>query len=68
MRLTYDEAADAAYVYLVPEIRPGEVHQTRVSGIRLDQAAINVDFDADGRILGIELLGASRLLRRESLP
>lgn len=68
MRLTYDEKADAAYVYLVPTIDRGEVHQTRHSMVPLDQAGINLDFDADGRLLGIEILGASRVLRRETLP
>jgi uncharacterized protein YuzE len=29
--------------------------------------AVNLDFDSQGQLLGIEILGASRLLRPESL-
>jgi hypothetical protein len=36
--------------------------------ISLDNAALTVDFDADGRrVLGIEVLGASRVLRPETI-
>ena len=67
MRSTYDSVANAAYVYLVDSVKPGEVAYSRHANIALDQAAITVDFDTDGRVLGIELLGADRLLRSESI-
>lgn len=63
MRLTYDPEANAAYVYLVDEINRGEVARSAVSGIELEEAAIVVDFDDQGQILGIELLNARQLLR-----
>ncbi len=59
VRVTYDGLADAAYVYLVA-IGPGEV-ATTVAG-EGDAASVNLDFDRDGRLLGIEVLGASRWL------
>ncbi|MEQ4209777.1 DUF2283 domain-containing protein [Actinopolymorpha sp. B9G3] len=67
MRVTYDAEADATYVYLVDEIARGEVANSRVADIPLENAALTVDFDANGRVLGIELLGASRILRPETI-
>lgn len=68
MRITYDGDADAAYVYLVDRIEAGEVARTCVAG--RDSSAldsINLDFDAHGRLLGIEVLGAGRILRDATL-
>lgn len=67
VRLTHDAEADAAYVYLVDEINRGEVASSRVADIPMDGAALTVDFDADGRVIGIEVLGASRVLRPETI-
>ncbi len=67
MRLTYDAAADAAYVYLVDSIVPGGVAHTAASMLDLDQAFIAFDFDSRGKLLGIEILGASRVLTGETL-
>jgi len=64
---TYDRRADAAYLYLSDGIRDGEVAKT----VPVDPAAIggmiNLDFDEGGRLLGIEVIGASRRLPRELL-
>jgi uncharacterized protein YuzE len=62
MKITYDADADAAYVYLVDSIPTGGVAQTRSAMLELDRAFIAFDFDADGKILGLEILGASRIL------
>lgn len=67
MRLTHDSEADAAYVYLVDEIARGDVATTRVPNLPMENAALTVDFDASGRLLGIEVLGASRVLRPETI-
>lgn len=67
MRLTYDADADAAYVYLVDTIGGGEVARTVASMLDLDQAFISFDFDAGGKVLGVEILGASRVLAAETL-
>ncbi|MEO9325363.1 DUF2283 domain-containing protein [Nocardioides sp. C4-1] len=67
VRITYDSVANAAYVYLTDSIAPGQVATTQDADIRLDMASINVDFDADGRVLGIEVLGADRILRPETV-
>ncbi|OUE24170.1 DUF2283 domain-containing protein [Clavibacter michiganensis] len=63
MRVTYDAAADAAYVELADPIAPGEVasqiHSLVTPG---DRGEVALDFDADGRLLGIEVLHASAVL------
>jgi uncharacterized protein YuzE len=65
--LTYDADADAAYVYLVDSIAPDGIAETRSSMLDLDRAFIAFDFDSDGKVLGIEILGASRVLPQETL-
>ena len=62
LRVTYDRYVDASYVYLVPGALPG--HPVRqvpaVDGV-------SFDLDASGRIVGIEVLDATRLLRPETI-
>lgn len=69
VEVTYDPEADAAYVYLQARDGNRKVATNRLCKIELDMemAAITVDFDAEGRIAGFELLGASRLLPRALL-
>lgn len=68
MRITYDRDADAAYIYLVDEIVIGGVARTVPVEALAAEAMINLDFDADGRLLGIEVLDASRKLPASLLP
>lgn len=63
MKLDYDSEADAAYLWLdetgieVANTVPGE-----------DEAeGINLDFSADGKLLGIEILDASMRMPPEAL-
>jgi len=57
MRVTYDGTGDSAYVYLVP-IGPGEaVEQRTVEGPR---GTIILDFNKEGRLLGIEVFEGAR--------
>jgi uncharacterized protein YuzE len=65
--MTHDSEANAAYIYLVEEIDRGEVARSCVADIALDNAAITIDFDAEGRVFGIEVLGASQALRAETI-
>ncbi|AJW77892.1 DUF2283 domain-containing protein [Clavibacter michiganensis] len=63
MRVTYDAAADAAYIELTGPIAAGgvasQIHSLITPGGRGEVA---LDFDADGRLLGIEVLHASAVL------
>jgi uncharacterized protein YuzE len=56
MKIEFDKDADAVYIYF-KEIKEGEVAQT----ISLNDS-INVDLDAEGRTIGIEILNASKNL------
>jgi uncharacterized protein YuzE len=61
MRTTFDPAADAAYFYLVADVAPGAaVEQVVVS--RDGKGDVVLDFDVDGHLLGVEVIGASGLL------
>ena len=73
MRITYDPKADAAYIYLVEQIQPDGVAQTYPCDPREVKGQINLDFDSEGRLLGIEVLDASaklpeNLLKGAPLP
>jgi uncharacterized protein YuzE len=66
VRTTFDPAADAAYFHLVAEVPPGAaVEQVVVS--RDAKGDVVLDFDADGRLLGVEVIGAGALLDRTIL-
>lgn len=56
VRITYDPRADAAYIYLARSIEPGEA--CRTVPVSSD---INLDFDKDGHLIGIELLSGALL-------
>lgn len=62
-KLTYDREVDAAYIYIA-DIAPGEVANTVTyddmpTSVHGD---VNLDFDRNGKLLGIEILGASKIL------
>ena len=67
LRTTYDPVANAAYVYFTPATAPRTVSRSAVVDLDFDQAALIADLDSAGRIVGLELLGVSRLLPASSL-
>lgn len=67
VRITYDPKVDAAYIYLVDEIPAGGVAMTCPCDPRQVRGEINLDFDSGGRLLGIEVLDASKTLSPELL-
>lgn len=67
MRIEYDPRVDAAYIYLVEEILAGGVALTYPCDPLQVNGEINLDFDADGRLIGVEVLDASRFLPKELL-
>jgi uncharacterized protein YuzE len=66
MNVKYDAQADAAYIQLVDEIGAGGVAKTYPCD-PTEVGMINLDFDREGRLLGIEVLGASKVLPLELL-
>ena len=57
LRATFDPAADAAYVYLLPAdaVEPSVARTVAVD------AAINLDFDDEDRLIGVEILSSAAL-------
>ncbi len=67
MHFTYDAAANAAYLSLVENVDAGEsVSQVVVEDPRL-RGEIILDLDKAGFLLGVEVLGATDLLRSDTL-
>jgi uncharacterized protein YuzE len=67
VRVSFDPEADAAYVWLREGSERGRVARTAFCDIELHNAAINVDFDDQGRVVGFEILGARQLLPQSLL-
>jgi uncharacterized protein YuzE len=67
VRITYDESVNAAYAYLADEIPPGGVKHVYPCDPLAVNGMINLDFDIEGRLVGIEVLGASVLLAAEAI-
>lgn len=62
MRLEYDREVDAAYLYVRDAIASGEVaHTVPLDPSEID-GEINLDFDRDGKLVGVEIQAASRFL------
>jgi len=61
-RVTYDAKANAAYFYLTdPQKERKVARMYPCDPIEVD-GMINLDFDADGRMIGVEVLAASTKL------
>lgn len=59
MNIRLDRTADAALIDLADG--HGEV-RTKMCGVTFDRAAVILRLDKDDRLVGFEILGASRLL------
>lgn len=62
MKFEYDKEADAAYVYLVYPIKAGQAK----TNLEIKENII-LDFDSKGKLLGVEILNASKVLNRKTL-
>jgi uncharacterized protein YuzE len=60
MRVEYDPETDQAYIYL-REIEAGGVAETVPGWPDSPISGINLDFDHEGRLVGIEVDGAASL-------
>ncbi|BEL05666.1 hypothetical protein Q0Z83_038570 [Actinoplanes sichuanensis] len=66
MRMSYDSEANAAYLTIEQKILDGSAIENVVVE-RPGQGDIVLDFDADGRLLGVEVIGARELLSADVL-
>jgi uncharacterized protein YuzE len=57
MRMTYDPAADAMYLYLTE----GAPEGSKVARTVEVAAGLMLDYDSNGRVIGIEMLSVSQL-------
>lgn len=62
LQVTYSERVDAAYVYLAKPY-PGMAKRT----VQVPGLDINIDLDADGRVLGLEFLRAGKTMPADLL-
>jgi len=62
MKISYDKEVDAAYIYLKHSIEKGEAKKT----IELNNNII-LDFDKNKKLIGIEVLSASKILGKKVL-
>ena len=62
MKITYDKEADAAYIYLEFPVKDGAAKKT----VKFNDNII-LDFDKKGKLLGIEILDASRVMNKKVL-
>lgn len=57
LKVTYDEAADAVYIYLT-EIGPGEANRQ----VEVIPGQVTLDYSRENRLIGIEILDAKAIL------
>ena len=60
MKFEYDQEADTGYIYLKYPLKDGECKKTE----EVNENVI-LDFDAAGKIIGVEILNASKMLNKK---
>lgn len=67
MRIDYDPEANAAYIYLSEDRYAGVAAKTYPCDPIAVGGMINLDFDTDGRLIGVEVMDADKKLAPETL-
>jgi len=67
MKISYDQASDAATIYIVDEISHGGAPRSVMCDLEVRDGAVILMLSDDDRLVGIEVLGASRVLPVEVL-
>ncbi len=62
MKFEYDREADAGYIYLKYPLKDGECKRTE----EINENII-LDFDAAGKLIGVEILNASKVVNKKVL-
>lgn len=65
MRIRLDPKADAAFVMLVDDLPVGGAPKSVMCDLDIDQGAVILLLSAEDRLMGLEILGASRVLPPE---
>ncbi len=65
MKIIYDETVDAAYIYLRSESDQTEFGFTYACDPKEVNGGIHLDFDMHGRLIGIDVMQASKKLSPE---
>jgi len=60
-KITFDKKANAAYLYIV-DIGSADVVRTQECDVDQMLGSINLDFDKDNRLVGIEIINANQVL------
>ena len=66
MRVTFDAVADMAYICLVDRVEPGGAVRQVLAGDDRESTVV-LDYDRDGRMIGIEVFSAARQLHPDLL-
>ena len=67
MRVTYDRASNAVYIYLKERSQECKVAKTYLCDPIEVNGQINLDFDGNNVLIGIEVLDADKMLPEELL-
>jgi uncharacterized protein YuzE len=67
MRITLDRSINAAYISFSASPREGQVVKTYPCDPLEIGGEINLDFDSNGRLIGIEVMDAARFLPSDLL-
>jgi uncharacterized protein YuzE len=67
MKITIDFQADAAFIFINDEIPPGGAPRSEICDFEIKDGAVILLFSPEDRLVGLEILGASRLLPLEVL-
>lgn len=58
MKIEYDKEVDALYI---------RIQEKKVARTKEVEEGINLDFDAEGKVIGLEIIGATERYSREDL-
>ena len=58
MKIEYDKEVDALYI---------RIQEKRVAHTKEIEEGINLDFDADGKVIGLEIIGATERYSPEDI-
>lgn len=62
MRITYDKESDAATIYIVDDIGTGGAPRSMMCDLEIREGAVILLFSPHDELVGIEVLGASKVL------